>query len=921
MSHILNFTDAESTELKLVGGKGANLGRLTKAGFPVPPGFTVTTDAYAEALAAGELGKRIDAICAQMHYDDPERLEAETNKIRQLIKSATLPAAVAQSIRDAYREMGDNLYVAVRSSGTAEDLADASFAGLHDTFLDVRGEGAVEEAVRACWASMWTARATAYRQKNDFDHGAAQLAVVIQKMVEPDVAGVLFTGNPLTAATDEILINAAFGLGESVVGGTVTPDEYIVSATDMHMMQKQLGSKATQIVRDRSATHGTEVLELPRAQREIFSLTDSQAVELARLCLKVQDYYGGFPQDIEWAFADGRFYLLQSRPITGVEFSWDAELEETNICNRVDDNWVWTRTFADIMATGGMTPLNYSARFSYGMERCWEDMPRRMGINELIGMRIWKYHKGEIYYNCTWEKIWLQRSTIPSGRVGEALSMVPKPWHGEITAAPFSLVAYLRALLKTHAMDSRVIGIKKAMIDWRTHRYDEVRGKSYAELRLVTDKELKRYIAQQLELEVDTGSPIVMALVAHMTALIGLFAKVLAKWYDGGEPMTVFTRLISGSRERTDTQIENHALWELSQRIRNTDELAQLFRQHQGADFFSACEQSGAGRAFLAQYRPFAAKYAHRGHADRDISFDRRDDNPGLDYPAFQTLLSVKNPVDPEAQEQEVNRRREAALDQVLENVGKKAFGFLRAEAIKILYAMTHDYLAMRDNERQFPNDMVVMSYKRGFVEVGKRLHERGLIDAPRDVFFLGYPEACELLDGHTRNLPLLKAKIAARRRNCERRINGESPMPKYIRRNRAVDMDTTGAGIVSSDGVHPGIPTSPGIVTGRARIIRKLTEIGRVQDGEILVTNSTDPGWTPVFLVIKGVVVETGGALSHASCLAREYGFPAVQLEGAMQLIPDGATIMVDGNTGCVSVIDDGGAASGHSEAMRITA
>ena len=316
-----------STELAAVGGKGASLGKLVKAGFPVPSGFVITTDGYAEFLRANDLEVKIEKILGELDYGDLDKLEKETAKIRDTVASCKLPDGLAGEIVGAYGELGDEPYVAVRSSGTAEDLEGASFAGQYDTYLDVRGGDALLDAVQRCWASMWTARVTAYRQDKGFDHGTAGIAVVVQMMVEPDVAGVMFVGNPMNARADEIFINASWGLGEAVVSGSVTPDEYIVGRDTLQVKRRTLGTKELRVVRDRENGKGTVRESVPDNLRGEYTLSDDQAGELAEMGRRVTAYYEGLPQDTEWALADGSFFLLQSRPVTGVEFTWEEDLD------------------------------------------------------------------------------------------------------------------------------------------------------------------------------------------------------------------------------------------------------------------------------------------------------------------------------------------------------------------------------------------------------------------------------------------------------------------------------------------------------------------------------------------------------------------------------------------------------------------
>lgn len=250
-----------------------------------------------------------------------------------MFRKADVPHAIAKALVANYALLGDDCYVAVRSSGTAEDLAEASFAGLHDTLLDIRGAQAVIHAVKDCWSSLWSARAISYRHRNGFNHAEVDIAVVVQRMVASEISGVIFTGNPLTEATDEIVVNASWGLGEAVVSGIVTPDNFVVKDGDtLHVRDRILGNKEISIQRDVSKSHGTIEKPVAAADRERFCMTDDSVVKLCRIALRVQEHYDGFPQDIEWGYENGRFYVLQSRPITGVEWSWDADCEDWQMC-------------------------------------------------------------------------------------------------------------------------------------------------------------------------------------------------------------------------------------------------------------------------------------------------------------------------------------------------------------------------------------------------------------------------------------------------------------------------------------------------------------------------------------------------------------------------------------------------------------
>jgi pyruvate,water dikinase len=332
-----------------------------------------------------------------------------------------------------------------------------------------------------------------------------------------------------------------------------------------------------------------------------------------------------------------------------------------------------------------------------------------------------------------------------------------------------------------------------------------------------------------------------------------------------------------------------------------------MIEQHEDAAFFSAIAESGDPevRAFAADYETFLCDYGFRGHADRDLIYSRRAEDPSIDYRVLRMLATVDSPIDPEKTERETNERRVAAYRTVAANLRRRGpRGMARAAVFSILFRYLQNFLVYRDNGRYRPTDQVAMAIKQGVVEVGSRLCDRKLLDAPEDVYYLTWRDVCELLRGRLTRTALLDAKVAARRLDVSRMLAKEVTPPMFLQRGRVIDLDRSSESSIA--GEFLGTPTSKGNVTASARVVRFLADIGRVQPGEILVTNSTDPGWTPVFLVLSGIVVETGGVLSHASCLAREYGLPAVQLARGTELIPDGATITVNGDTGVVTVVPD---------------
>ena len=298
--------------LAIAGGKGANLARLAAAGFPVPGGFVVTTRAYRAFVAANGLAAVIDAALANLDCSDPAALEQASQRIRTNFATGVMASSFAAAVAAAYAALGSPP-VAVRSSATAEDLPDLSFAGQQDTYLNVQGIDALQQAIVGCWSSLWTARAIGYRARNDIPQHEVALAVVVQEMVASAAAGVLFTANPLTGKRSETVIDATLGLGEALVSGQVEPDHYGIDSASATVLRKTLGAKATVI----TGRAGGGTVTTPAKGAAVQAIPDPVIVELTQLGQRVAASFGS-PQDIEWAWADGKLSLLRSRPITSL---------------------------------------------------------------------------------------------------------------------------------------------------------------------------------------------------------------------------------------------------------------------------------------------------------------------------------------------------------------------------------------------------------------------------------------------------------------------------------------------------------------------------------------------------------------------------------------------------------------------------
>ena len=337
MKYIKWFEELDGNDVSIAGGKGANLGELTQKGIKVPPGFCVTADTYKYFIDKKDLDNEIKELIAKVDRHDSNKLSNIASEIRDLIKYSEMPEEIKEEIREAYKtlneKVGEKTEVAVRSSATAEDLPEASFAGQQDTYLYIFGEEELINYIKECWASLWTARAIYYREEKDFEHFKVALSAVVQKMVNSEKSGVVFTANPINNRRDEVMVNSSWGLGEAVVSGVVTPDEFVVDKRNLDIKEKSIARKLKMIVKKSGDKIGTEMVNvgnyLGKDKIDTTSLSDDEIYELVRMAIKIEELYDS-PQDIEWSFDidTNQLYILQSRPITTLEEESESQEED-----------------------------------------------------------------------------------------------------------------------------------------------------------------------------------------------------------------------------------------------------------------------------------------------------------------------------------------------------------------------------------------------------------------------------------------------------------------------------------------------------------------------------------------------------------------------------------------------------------------
>ncbi len=886
---VLPLEEIDASMLPLVGGKAANLGELLRVGFPVPPGYCVTTQVYGLVADAAGLQPILDTLAVTPPGDS--ELTEHAAVVRERLLAAPVPTAVAWAVAAGYAELGSGEPVAVRSSATAEDLPFASFAGQQETYLGVIGPDALLDAVRRCWASLWTDRAVSYRASNGIDHRTVRLAVVVQRMVQARVAGVMFTANPLTGRRRQAVIDASPGLGEAVVSGAVNPDHFVVDPATGDVLERRLGDKRLLI---RSTTlGGTERVELPGGRQDA-CVDDRRLAELAALGTRVEDHYGA-AQDTEWAIdGDGVAWLTQARPITTLyPLPEGAPAPEDGL--RV--------YFSVNVAQGVFRPLTPAGIAAFRM--VGSSVATEFGLPPASAVT------GPPFMVSSGHRLFFDATTAVRSRLGQWL--LPRVLGVmEARSAPvFRRLFEDPRLGVTHRSVRPVL--RKVVPTLLRHR--TLLRAAATVLRPATARQRLARVEQRIRAatSVPAGSTAAQRLTAAENALTavmgpvppGAFAPVLLPWValqllarkllvDHATEQELQT-VVRGLPHNKTTEMDLE-LWRITTEIGRDDATRQLFLQtppQQLATNYHAGTLPPAAQRAIAG---FLGSYGHRGIAEIDVGVARWAEDPAHILGAIANYLRLDDPeLAPDVKFERGRREGEAMAAELARRV--RSCSLVRGKLVEFCLRRVREIGGLRES----PKFTIVLLFARVrelLREVGTELTAQQRLAAAGDIFFVDTVEAREGLDGRD-----LRGLVADRRASYERELRRRH-VPRVLLSD-GTEPEAALLAATAADGALTGTPASPGVVSAPARVV--LDPAGaRLEPGEILVAPSTDPGWTPLFLTAGGLVMEMGGAMSHGAVVAREYGIPAVVgVAHATGRIRSGQQVTVDGSAGVVTAAD----------------
>ena len=937
--------DTADDALTVVGGKGRSLARLARAGFHVPGGFQITTNAYRRFVQEHRLAERIIALARPELKSGVVSFEKASADIRALFDAHPMPEDIAEAVGTAYNALPDAPAVAVRSSATAEDLPDLSFAGQQETFLNVTGADAVAAAVRNCWASLWTAQAISYRHQNGIEQGALAMAVVVQIMVPSEVSGILFTANPATGERGEMVVNASFGLGEAVVSGQVTPDTYVVDRQTLTAKDTVIGEKSRQIVA--AGAQGTHFTEVAADMREQASLSAPMLRELATTAARIEELQGA-PQDIEWAFSDGKLHLLQSRPITNLP----VQPIEVEWVPRPPARYLSRRQIVENMPDP-ICPLFEELYLTEGLES-----PRNGRSLMIGGGPVFFTLNGYAYQRFDWPALfatkWGEKKGEPEKPkvVGEA----------ELDQAEYEATKAEQRQRQEAAREHE---------EATRQRQETQRRQAAADVEFFAESlEPEDSAAFAAWLKEQDGETIARAITMPKSENPTYTAFNNTAWNDGQlkEWHEVTRPRLVGARHKwakvnpataTDDELlegiremawEEGYYWSSNSGhtfgvAKSTDDQFQCFLRETlpdhhfisgqflsgiesktmqaNADLFTIAKQVRANKdvAFLVLVTPtkflmdtlrahencapvcealdeFLATYGHQGYSMDFLEPTQAEDPSGL----FATLKVMVRDVDYDPKDQEkratsVREKKFAEISKLLDGLPYWQFRF------RMWLARRYNYIR---EEVAFHFGYTWGVLRPMAHELGRRMVAAGTFQRPEDTYFLLTDELRRAIEARKRGEGLAElGRLAAERRElreARKRHHPPGTVPEEASQIKGIAFKETQIKNDDASATMRGFPVSSGRVTAPASVVLGPTEFDNMKPGSILVSPLTTPAWTQLFAHAVGLVTDMGSILAHGSIVAREYGIPAVLgIGNGTVRIKQGQTLTIDGDAGTV--------------------
>ncbi len=868
-SYVIGLKEIDKTKLMVAGGKGTNLGELTKIdGIQVPEGFCISTNAFQRVIRGiPEFNKLLDELSI-LNTEDRDKIGKLSSEIRRVIEETEIPDPIIEDITQFLSQYGEQTPYAIRSSATSEDLPNASFAGQQDTYLNIIGIKSILKHVSKCWASLFTERAVIYRIQNGFDHNKVCLAVVIQKMVFPQVAGISFTADPVSSNRKVLSIDASFGLGEAIVLGLVNADNYKIS--NGKIIGKKISTKNLAIFALKEGGTKKQEIESDMQNRQV--LTDQQILQLESIGRMIEEHFG-CPQDIEWCLADECFYIVQSRPITTLYPIPEANDNEYHVYISVGHQQMMT----DAMKPLGLSfwKLTAAGNMYTGGGRAFVEVAQMLASPDMRGILLNNMGQHDPLIKDALMTI------IERGDFGKPSD------NGKEQASGKSNKAMSSADIQAQAgNDPSIVSglIERSQTSIETLKQN-IQTKSGADLFDFIHEDT-------LQFKMSLFNPQSMGVIMAVAAATTWLNENMKEWLD--EKNVADT--LSQSVPNNITSEMGLALLDVADVIRSYPKVIEYLKGTQDDNFLDELVKFEGGRKTKDAILSYLNKYGMRCSGEIDITKPRWSENPNTLVPML--LSNIKN-FEPNAANKKFEEGRQEALQkeqELLERLQLLPDSKQKAQETKIMI----DLLRNLAGYREYPKYSIVSRYyiyKQAILKEAEKLVQANIINEKEDIYYLTFEELHEAVRSDKVDYQLInkrKEEYKLFEKLTPPRVitsDGEIVVGKYKRENLP-----TGAIV--------GLPVSSGVIEGRARVILDMKNAD-LEEGDILVTAFTDPSWTPLFVSIKGLVTEVGGMMTHGAVIAREYGLPAViGVENATGLITDGERIRVNGTEGYVEII-----------------
>jgi len=869
--YVLSFQETDRTKFMVAGGKGANLGELSRINeIQVPEGFCVTTEAYKKIIENNqELNRLLDEL-TRFKSDERKNIGEISKKIRAVIEGIPISKDIGEEITGYLKKFGEKDAFAVRSSATAEDLPTASFAGQQDTYLNIVGKDAILQHISKCWASLFTERAITYRIQNGFDHHKVYLSVVVQRMVFPEVAGILFTADPINSNRKVLSIDASFGLGETLVSGRVNPDVYKVR--NGKVIDKKISTKKLAIYAVKDGGTKEQEIEPERQNRQ--ALTDEQILQLERIGRKIEEHFGQ-PQDIEWCLVDDTFYIVQSRPITTLYPIPKANDEENHVYVSVGHQQMMTDPIKplgiSVWVSTGARPM-----FKTGGGRLFVDITTslvspagRQNLLDVLG------HSDPLIKDALITII--EREDFIKPDPNNKSEPGPVKSHKGMSSADI-----LAEAGSDPAIVADLIKSSETSLSALKHNIQTKSGLDMFDCILEDMQQRRQRALGQKNLSV------IMAAI-HASAWIN---EKMSDWL--GEKNVADTLSLSVPNNVTSEM--GMKLLDVADVIRPYPEIIEYLQQVKDDNFLDELVQFEGGQQVSDAIVAYLDKYGMRCAGEIDITRTRWSEKPSILVPMI--LSNIKN-LEPGASKRKFEQGRQEALKKkqdLLARLKQLPDGEQKAEETKQMIDLIRNFIGYRE----YPKYDIVSRYfiyKQALLKEAERLVQANVLHEKEDIYYLAIEELQEAIRTNK-----LDYQVIDKRKDQYRSYEKLTP-PRVITSEGEIITGQYKRENIPATAIA-GLPVSSGVVEGRARVVLNM-EDADLEDGDILVTSFTDPSWTPLFLSIKGLVTEVGGLMTHGAVIAREYGLAAVVgVENATKLIKDGQKIRVNGTDGYVEIL-----------------